>query len=434
MSTAHSYTPRRGILLASAVVGLLLAGPAFADGTRDRAYLDETRQRLSVEGQKTAMQVRMALREAQGLLMKKEQDKAVARLKKALAMLEEDTALPEGRRGRLISMLKDRIRVAQADPAPETTLSDKPLVDARRKEDAERHAAEGRKIQRALETINDLQKNGNNAEARRRARELARDFPDNPTAQVATRNVDILDQLASARTFRREKEHRIKSALDAIDRSDMPMIGEIEFDKEHWRKINRSRFRGKQIQVTAKERAILDALNRPVTVHFQSSKFQDVIEFLSLCADQTIIPDKDSLKDADIDYDTPVSLNVKGLSLRTVLRQVLGGFGLTYVVKDEIIQVVSTERARKMMTVRAYSVADLVRIGGLNELRFGPGAGNFQMMQSVTQLIDMIQGMADPESWKANGGEGTVIFDAASMSLAIRQSAEVHTMLGGMLR
>jgi hypothetical protein len=218
-----------------------------------------------------------------------------------------------------------------------------------------------------------------------------------------------------------------------MDKSSLPIIGDMEIDLNR-SKIARERAKKLKMQITGKERAILDALNRPVTVRFQDSKFQDVIEHLSTLTNQPILLDKQALKDADIDYDTPVSLNVKGLSLRTVLRQVLGGFGLTYVVKDEIIHVVSTERARKMMTVRAYSVADLVRIGGLNELRFGPGAGNFQMMQSVTQLIDMIQGMADPESWKANGGEGTVIFDAATMSLAVRQSAEVHSMLGGMLR
>src|SRR5947209_16108918 len=122
MSIRSSQGLCRGIAF---LVGVLLTGPAFADGG---GLLDEARQRLSVEGQRTEMQVRIALREAQSLLLKKEPDRAVARLQKALAVLEDDTALPEGRRGRLISMVKDRIRVAQADPAPETTRSDKPLV------------------------------------------------------------------------------------------------------------------------------------------------------------------------------------------------------------------------------------------------------------------------------------------------------------------
>src|SRR5207253_8494315 len=129
-----------GRLVATAIAGLLLAGPALADGTRDR-YADEARQRLSVEGQRVEAQVRTALRESQSLLLKKEQDKAVARLQKALTLVEDDTALPEGRRARLISMLKDRLRVAKAEPAPEGATSDKPLVEARRKDDAERLAA-----------------------------------------------------------------------------------------------------------------------------------------------------------------------------------------------------------------------------------------------------------------------------------------------------
>jgi hypothetical protein len=421
---------RRGIL---ALLGLLLAGTAFADGTRDRdsGSLDEARQRLSIEGQKVELQVRIALREAQSLLFKKQADKAVARLTKALALLEQDDALPEGRRGRLISMVKDRIRVAQADPAPDTTRSDKPLVEARRKEDAERRAAEAKKIRRDLDAISDLQKNGKNAEARRRARELARDYPDNPVAQVATRNVEILDQLASARSFRSERDRRVNRVFHDIDESAMPIEGDIQIDKERTLRNRKSPYRKVGQPLTGKEKTVLQALNRPITVRFQDSKFEDVIEYLSTLTNQPILLDKQALKDADIDYDTPVSLNVKGVSMRTVLRQVLGSFGLTYVVKDEVIQVVSIERAKKLMTVRAYSVADLVRTGGFNELRFGPAVGNFEMMQNVAQIIDMIQSMTDPESWKANGGEGTITFNAATLSLVIKQSAEVHSMLSG---
>ena len=430
MSVMCSPCLRRPVL---ALVGLLLAGTAFADGTRDRGSgaLDEVRQRLSVEGQKVEMQVRIALREAQNLLAKKQTDEAVARLKKALSLLEEDDALPEGRRGRLISMIKDRIRVAQADPLPETARSDKPLVDARRKEEVERRAAEAKKIQRALDAISDLQKNGQNAEARRRARELARDYPDNPAAQVATRNVEILDQLASARSFRTERDRRVNRVFRDIDESAMPLDRDLQIDKARTLRNRKSPYRKAGPALTAKERSILRALDRPITVGFRDSKFQDVIEYLSTAADQPILLDKQALKDADIDYETPVSLNVKGVSLRTVLRQVLGGFGLTYVVKDETIHVVSAEQARKMMTTRVYSIADLVRTGGLDELRFGPAVGNYQMMENVAHIIDLVQSMADPDSWKANGGEGTVVFNAATMSLVIKQSAEVHSMISG---
>src|SRR5437588_3245513 len=186
MSTRCSRCLHPGIFV---FVGLLLAGPALADGTGERSYLDDSRQRLSVEGQRVEIQVRIALREAQGLLQKSQKDRAVARLQKALALLEDDTALPDGRRGRLVSVVKDRIRVAQADPPPDNDQSDKRLVRARRKADTERQADDAKAIRRALDGISDLQKNGKYAEARRKARDLARDYPDNPAAQVATRNV-----------------------------------------------------------------------------------------------------------------------------------------------------------------------------------------------------------------------------------------------------
>jgi hypothetical protein len=43
----------------------------------------------------------------------------------------------------------------------------------------------------------------------------------------------------------------------------------------------------------------------------------------------------------------------------------------------------------------------------------------------------MIQTSVDPQSWQANGGNGSIVFNAPSMSLIIKQSAEVHALLGG---
>src|SRR5262245_20854213 len=100
----------------SLVVSFVVAACALAQTPRqrNRDALDDFRRRQDVAAQKVEFEVRVALRAAQQLAQK-DPDKAVERLEKVLAELDEDTKLPEKRREALKRMLKDRIRVIQAD-------------------------------------------------------------------------------------------------------------------------------------------------------------------------------------------------------------------------------------------------------------------------------------------------------------------------------
>ena len=107
----------------------------------------------------------------------------------------------------------------------------------------------------------------------------------------------------------------------------------------------------------------------------------------------------------------------------------------TFSTEDSTSRVLSLyqAKAREMMVVRSYPVADLLFVGGgpgdpLQNI-FGPGIARIQAMQGIASLIDMIQQTVDPQSWQANGGGGAVFFNYATLSLVIKQSAEVHGMI-----
>ncbi len=103
-------------------------------------------------------------------------------------------------------------------------------------------------------------------------------------------------------------------------------------------------------------------------------------------------------------------------------------------IKDETIHVTSALKARETMITRTYNIGDLVDTGGLDAIRFGnPGISTVQIVQNVNAVIDLIQTSVDPDSWKKNGGQGTIAFSPATMSLIVRNSAEVHSMLGSSL-
>ncbi|MBV9121996.1 MAG: hypothetical protein JO112_01390 [Planctomycetes bacterium] len=433
------YTPLRWGLLAVTLLGgsVLMVKPAAAQAPAEQNddYLDQVRRRNEVIAQKLEADVRLGLREATRLAQTNPA-RAVEKLKQLLAEVEGDNALPQGRREVLVRVLKDRIRVTEAPPDPpakdDAGAAGAAALEGRRRIEDQR-AQEQDKMKRSLESVHELRIEGQADQAQRKANELTQRYPDNPTIQGTARTLSTADQVARARAFEKERERRLASAYRDIDQSSLPGHGDIEFPKD-WRAKTERR---KTETVTAKERAILQALNSSISVRFKESRFEDVIEYISTVMGQPIILDENALKEADITYETPVSAQVKGVAVRTLLRKVLGEFNLTYVIKDQAIEVTSVEKAKEMMIVRSYPVGDLVSnlgpLGGVVGLQLGPGVNQLQMMENVKALQDMIQNSIEPGSWQGAGGQGAITFNPGTMSLVIKQSAEVHSMIGSAL-
>jgi len=424
-------------LLLVMAVSVLAATPVLAQQIRgEDSPLEQFRRRNTVAGQRTELLIRIQLREAQRWLNQKNVDKAVAALNKAKAIIEDDSALSDTRRETLLRVVKDRLRVAQVPPdaADDGNTEKKILADERRVAETQR-VAEDRKLQQSLDDIRALQKAGKRDDARQLTKSLAKEYPNRREVRLAAQQSDILDQIASAREYRRDKARSFDRVMNSVERSSIPPEGDYVFDRQYWKERVQKRAKT-NVKYSPKERAILQALNSYITVKFKNSHFQDVIDYLSTVSNQPILVDPDSLKKADIDNETTaVNLNAKNLTLRTVLRHILSEYGLTYVVKDEVIQVVSQEKAKSMLTARVYPIGDLVRGLGLGTAYgpvLGPAVDDFAAMKSVTSIIDMIQSTVDPDSWKVNGGLGTITFHAPSMSLVILNSAEVHAAMGGL--
>ena len=137
--------------------------------------------------------------------------------------------------------------------------------------------------------------------------------------------------------------------------------------------------------------------------------------------------DKAALDAAGVSYDTKINVALPDVSLRTVLRRVLGQVGLTYVVKDEAIQIITPQQAKEMIVTRVYPVRDLITPGWFDML-FGPE--ELIAERNAAVLIDLIKHTMEPSSWDTNGGPGTITYDAPRRALVIKQTAEFHGVLG----
>ena len=76
---------------------------------------------------------------------------------------------------------------------------------------------------------------------------------------------------------------------------------------------------------------------------------------------RTIIIDKNALDEGQITYDTPVTCSFQTpVATRTALRAMLNNVNLTYVIRDGVIHVTNTARAKDLMVTRVYYIGDLV--------------------------------------------------------------------------
>jgi hypothetical protein len=289
MCGAYSlFRPRRSWAILTVVAGLALAGGLRAQPPRND-LLDRARRVNAIIAQRLESDVRGAIFQAQRLAAT-QPDKAVDKLKSALSKLEDDTALPEERRRSLKRMLQKRMEAIRVGADAQALNEKQLLADIRRfehKKAAQDRGAEDEKVRRGMSEILDLQKNGKLADAKRLAEELARQHPGHPAARNLLYTTTAFDQLASARGVRRDKVDRTARALQDIERSSIAPSGDMEFPKD-WKERTKGRT-ASLVQLTSKEKAILRALNTPLTVNFKDDRFQDAMEYLSTALGQPIL-------------------------------------------------------------------------------------------------------------------------------------------------
>jgi hypothetical protein len=401
MSMTH-FRGQYGSWLAVVAVALCLAwaGPAGAQSRRDRndSPGDQIRRQNEVALQKIYSDVADALRDA-NKVGAKDPVKAVKILKRMKAKVEDDNVLTEAKRTSLLRTLDTRIRFWNSE------------ADTQVRNEADRH--EKRKLTQKGREDDDLA-------GRERIKGLKKSFDD-------TR--DSINEGKSLAKRRLDAERSQKKSLIA---SSIPINGDVEWTKDPYLQKQLKKRTNTQ-KLTKKETALLKILNSTISVDFKDEKFKAVIDYLMDKTGQTIFLDEESMKEATIDYDTPVTLKAKKIGVRSLLRKILNDVGLTYVIKDEIIQVVTLKKAKEMMVTKVYPVSDLITSN--IDFRLPLFLQQQQMMLNAKGLIDLIQSTIDPQSWSTKGdGGGTITFDLATMSLVVKQSAEMHYAMGGAFR
>ena len=392
--------------------------------------LAEARAREKIANQKLEADIGNAIKEADRVA-KNNPAKAAQILRAAQTNIDVTASISGEARKTMTTLLQAKLNAVEGR-APGVNApridTESAVARANRKAAFDKYEAEIKAVKEGLVMIERYQSAKKFDEAKGMVALLSKQYPDNAAVLALQQKESFASNVEEAKLLSQMHSERYTVAMNAVARSNMPAVNDIEFPKD-WKERTKNRTTGTKL--TEKERTLIAALDKPMNAVFSGQPLSEVLQRMSNLMDQHLYLDEKSLTDLGLDLKKPLTLDAKGVPARIVLRQALASLGLTFVVKDEIIQIVTVEKAREMLVTRVYYLGDVVKgIGTFGGIAWGPYIDHQQTKENVKMIVDAIKAGIDPLSWNDKGGPGAISFDYLSMSLIVRASTEVHATLG----
>lgn len=344
--------------------------------------------------------------------------------------------------------------------------------------------------------FNDLLKQRRYAEAQLVAKKAKELDPENAAAEVMIWKAKFAMRDASNNELRDRKEEGFIGQLDSVEWSAIPFDDRTPMVyAKNWNELSNRRkgkYGGDNKTKTEEEKRIEKSLTRQVSMHFESEPLQSVINKLAVDSNINFRLDPQGLEDVQVDSNTPVTINVDGIQMKSALNLILEPLHLGYAIRDEVLKITSIERQKGDLDTRVYNVADLVipipnfanpaPLGSLNASNsMNPnsmgGAAPFnvaakqqkpsgQAFAQVTDgfgapasagtsgvvgerrvpegmrraskadfdsLVELVTQTVEPTSWNEVGGPASVQPFETTLSLVIRQTQQAHEEIQDLL-
>jgi type II secretory pathway component GspD/PulD (secretin) len=316
--------------------------------------------------------------------------------------------------------------------------------------------------------------------------------PDNPTAAAAIYMAKTQINLGISKAGKKSREELFTKGLGEVENEgpfagmENPLIHNHKFDERL-----RKRDRLDKINIGIKsprEQEIERSLGTPVTVNWVNTPLKKVLEDLSIQQGININIDEAALNEDMITLDRPVTKKLDNISLKSALNILLQDAQLTWVVRNEVLEVTTESHSKGKNVLKVYQVADLVvpvqqatmpgspqTVAGspnqtppTNPLTTSPavtpfsphyglssgqqvGSGNSDAQQGMPvaggiavvkpkpdtemaeQLISLIKSAIAPSSWSDRGGQGTIDYHPFTMSLVVNDTPDIQEQVGDLL-
>jgi hypothetical protein len=192
-------------------------------------------------------------------------------------------------------------------------------------------------------------------------------------------------------------------------------------------------------------RRIESELDKTTDIDMVEMPLKDVVQYLQERHQIPIVLNQKKLEEASVSIDTPVTKSLKGIRLASALNLMLRDLELTYVVRDEVLQITTPEDAASMTEVRVYDCRDLLTMK-TPEIKLdaaepeGAMPGGFgsrgrdrssEHDRRAQQLISIITTNVFPRSWHGNVVNGVEVSASGAISeynglIVVSQTAHTH--------
>ncbi|MEM6799301.1 MAG: DUF4974 domain-containing protein, partial [Planctomycetota bacterium] len=338
-----------------------------------RNIISDARDKLSVSPTEAIQDLKLAMQSVQNA------PELIADVRASLTDRLE-TALREATRAEALKSEIDRQREETAAAARELKLINDRLAQGRQRE------------KQLMDRFNALMDERRYVEAEQVA-EIVEEIDPNGVTPIAASlwaantRTNYLNQTIRAARAKGFIDTMMQVELAAIAIPDEPPI--VYPEASVWEELTNRRKKYQAVDLKSQGEAelrISEALQGPLTsvgLDFTETPLEEVVEFLRAEYQIEIQLDTPSLDELGIGPDEPITVNLRNISLRSALRIMLKQLELTYIIKDEVLQITTEEAAELELTVKVYPVGDLVIDktpifgGGGGGGGFGGGGGGF---------------------------------------------------------
>jgi type II secretory pathway component GspD/PulD (secretin)/tetratricopeptide (TPR) repeat protein len=426
-------------------------------------------------------------------------ERALEVLRLYLLRLDESNLSPEGmaklrvpveRRMQEFTKLRAQLRFEEQQRAG---LLDANGQERKRNLDKEKTQNE---IVNLVKQANELMKQGKFQEARVRYEQVKELDPDNLASQAGVFQAQVEIRRAKLEGIRKENA---RMTLNELDQDLGPYVGNIHdpvaIDKGG---VERGRLRkqndaSKGFQSPLRdpvERRIEQRLSSPISFNYKDTPLHQIIEDLNGMSGINVLADDAALARAGVSLAMPLTMKVDNISMKSALNILLKKVDLTYMIKDQSLQITTEDEAKGKLKVTVYSVADLVVpvenhslpvVSDMNYIlamhlekrnfNYGPtpyqnpqfmpngrdvstssGSQGSQHSQGANgpqshmasartlaprtiedQLITLITNTIEPSSWRDMGGKGTIQWFPLGMSFTINQTPDIQEQIVDLL-
>ncbi len=158
-------------------------------------------------------------------------------------------------------------------------------------------------------------------------------------------------------------------------------------------------------------------LEQESSFDYFETRLGDVLDELRSNYQIPIILDA-SVTDVDVDEERLITLDLSDVSLRSALTIMLTPMHCSYVVKDEVLYIMSQDAEHEHLYLRVYDCSDLM--------------SHIGEQGSSEKLLDVLRTTINAETWEVSGGPGSVA--EIGGKLVINQNSDGHRKVAWLLK